>query len=124
MDISKRIVLSFLNSAEGYFHNKTIIEDSFKQPRNLYGPMSDRPEGWDYTDVRDINKIDLDNILACALNKIDIELYRIIPSTALNAALQSAIHCHDNSRFQSKIDSNAYEALYKILSLKVQGRGV
>ncbi len=124
MDISKRVVQSFLNSAEGYFHNKTIIEDSFKQPRNLYGPKSDRPEKWDYTDVRDINKIDLDNILAYALNKLDKELYIIIPSTALNAALQCAIHCYDNSRFQSKMDSNAYNALYKILSLKVQGKGV
>lgn len=124
MDISKRVVLSFLNSAEGYFHNKTIIEDSFKQPRNLYGPMSDRPEGWDYTDVRDITKIDLDNILAYASNQLDKELFKIIPSTALNAALQSAIHCYDNGRFQSKLDSNAYEALYKILSLKIQGMGV
>jgi len=124
MDKSKRIVLSFLNSAEGYFHNKTIIEDSFKQPRNLYGPASDRPERWDYTDIRDITKIDLDNILAYALNKIDKELFQIIPDTALNAALQCSIHCYDNGRFQSKIDSNAYEALYKILLLKVQGRGV
>jgi len=124
MDISKRVVLSFLNSAEGYFHNKTIIEDSFKQPRNLYGPMSDRPEKWDYTDIRDINKVDLDNILAYALNNIDKELLKIIPSSALNAALQGAIHNYDNSRFQSKMDSNAYNALYKILSLKVQGMGV
>ena len=104
--------------------NKTIIEDSFKQPRNLYGPMSNRPEKWDYKDIRDITKIDLDNILAFALNKLDKELYKIIPSTALNAALQTAIHSFDNGRFQSKIDSNAYNALYKILSLKVQGRGV
>ena len=124
MDISKRVVLSFLNSAEGYFHNKTIIEDSFKQPRNLYGPDSYRPERWDYTDIRDINKMDLDNIVSFALSKLDKELYKIIPSTALNAALQCAIHCYDNSRFQSKIDSNIYEALYKILSMKVQGVGV
>ena len=124
MDRSKRVVLSFLNSAEGYFHNKTIIEDGVKQPRNLYGPMSDRPEKWDYTDIRDITKIDLDNILAYALNQVDKELYQQIPSTALNAALQCAIHCFDNGRFQSKIDSNAYNALYKILSLKVEGRGV
>ena len=121
MDKSKRVVLSFLNSAEGYFHNKTIVEDSFKQPRDLYGPSSDRPEKWDYTDIRDINKIDLDNILAYASNELDRELFKIIPSTALNAALQCAIHCYDNSRFQSKIDSNAYNALYKILSLKVIG---
>jgi len=86
--------------------------------------MSDRPEKWDYKDIRDITKIDLDNILAYASNKIDKELLKIIPSTALNAALQCAIHSYDNGRFQSKMDSNAYNALYKILSLKFQGMGV
>jgi len=124
MDKSKRVVLSFLNSAEGYFHNKTIIEDSFKQPRNLYGPLSDRPEKWDYTDIRNITKMDFEDILAYAQNKLDKELYNIIPSTALNAALQSAIHCYDNGRFQSKMDSNTYNALYKVLSVKVQSLGV
>ena len=110
--------MSNLNSGESYFHNKTIIEDSFKQPSDLYGPKSDRPEHGDYSDIRDISKTDLDNILAYAFNQIDTALYNIIPSTALNAALQGAIHCYDNSRFQSKIDSNVYSVLYKILSLK------
>ncbi len=124
MDISKKVVLSFLNSAEGYFHNKTIVEDSFKQPRNLYGPMSDRPEKWNYTDIRDITKVDLEAIVLFASSILDKELYNIIPSTALNAALQTAIHVFGNGKFQSKIDSNTYEALYKILSIKVNGTGV
>lgn len=124
MSISKRVVLSFLNSAEGYFHNKTVIEDSFKQPRNLYGPMSDRPEGWDYTDVRDITKEDLKNIVELSAGILDVPLYKIIPSSALNAALQTVIHTLGNGRFQSKIDSNTYNFLYKILSDKVQGIGV
>jgi hypothetical protein len=124
MDISKRIVISFLNSAEGYFHNKTVIEDAFKQPRNLYGPASDRPEKWDYTDVRDITKEDLKSIIELAAGLLDVQLYKIIPSTALNAALQTVIHTLGNGRFQSKIDSNMYESLYKVLSIKVQEMGV
>lgn len=124
MDISKKVVLSFLNSAEGYFHNKTVVEDSFKQPRNLYGPMSDRPEKWNYTDIRDITKVDLEAIVLFALSILDKELYNIIPSTALNAALQTSIHIFGNGKYQSKIDSNTYEALYKILSIKVKGTGV
>jgi len=124
MDISKKVVLSFLNSAEGYFHNKTIVEDSCKQPRNLYGPMSDRPEEGNYIDIRDISKLDLENIILFSLKILDKELYRIIPSTALNAALQTSIHTLGNGKFQSKIDSNAYEALYSILSKRVKILGV
>jgi len=124
MDLSKKVVLSFLNSAEGYFHNKTIIEDSFKQPRDLYGPENAQPEKGEYTDIRDITKQDLDIIVDYSANNIDLDLYVIIPSTALNASLQSAIHTLFRGKYQSKIDSNAYEALYRILSLKVKGRGV
>jgi len=124
MDLSKKVVLSFLNSAEGYFHNKTILEDSFKQPRDLYGPMSDRSERWDYTDIRDITKLDLDSIINYALKQLDKKLFLIIPSTALNAALQSSIHCCDSHKFQSKIDSKAYDALYQILFQKVKSIGV
>ena len=115
--------MSFLNSAEGYFHNKTIVEDSYLQPRDLYGPMLDRPPEGNYLDIRDISKIDLDAILAYASNILDKDLYKIIPSTALNAALQCSIHCCFFSKYQSKIDSNAYNALYKILSLKIKDKG-
>ena len=63
MDRSKRVVTAYLNSAENYFHTKRVLEDQVKQPRDLYGPENARPERWDYTDVRDIVKFDLDIIL-------------------------------------------------------------
>ena len=120
MDQVKKIVMSFLNSAEGYFHTKRIIEDQVKQPRDLYGPMSDRPERWDYTDVRDITKEDLKNIVGSAMSSLDRELYNIIPSTALNASLQYTIHTLDNGRFQSKINSPTYKILYNVLDSKIK----
>lgn len=121
MDKTQRIVLSFLNSAEGYFHTQTVLEESVKQPRDLYGPKSDRPERWDYTDVRDITNTDILNLINCAEGLIDKKLYSIIPSTALHAALQTAIHICDNSRFQSKIDSNMYNFMFGILFKKLKG---
>jgi len=124
MDKGKRVVLSFLNSAEGYFHTKRILEDQVKQPRGLYGPMSDRPERWDYTDIRDISKKDLDNILSYAVNSLDKELFNVIPSTALNAALQYAAHTFDRGRFQSKIDAPTYKFLLGILKNKMTDRGI
>lgn len=124
MDRSKRVVKAFLNSAEGYFHKRRVLQDQVKQPRNLYGPMSDRPERWDYKDVRDITKFDLDRILIFALNKLDWELYNIIPSTALHAALQCAIHSLDYGQFQSKIDAKTYIMLLKVLALRAKERGV
>jgi len=120
MDQVKKIVMSFLNSGEGYFHTKRIIEDQVKQPRNLYGPMSNRPERWDYTDVRDITKDDLKRIVGSAKESLDRELYKIIPSTALNAALQYTIHTFDNGRFQSKINSPTYNILYNVLDSKIK----
>ena len=124
MDISKRVVMAFLDSVEGYFHNKAIIADGIKQPLNLYGPSSNHTEKWNYTDIRDITKEDLKKIVDTAAETLDIPLYKIVQSTALNAALQMTIHTLDNGKFQSKIDSNTYNSLYKILSLKVSGMGV
>lgn len=121
MDKSKRVVLSFLNSGEGYFHTKTVVEDSVKQPRDLYGPVSDRPERWDYTDVRDVCEKDIKSIISFAETLIDKKLFSLIPSTALHAALQTAVHTFDNSRFQSKIDSNLYNFMYGILFKKLKG---
>jgi hypothetical protein len=120
MDRTKKIVTSFLNSAEGYFHTKRVIEDQVKQPRNLYGPMSDRPERWNYTDKRDITKEHLKAILVQAKSIIDLDLYQIIPSVALNAALQYVIHTAGNGKFQSKLDSNIYNCLYKLLEAKMK----
>jgi len=120
MDRAKRVVLSFLNSAEGYFHTKVVLENGVKQPQDLYGPKSDRPERWDYTDVRDITKEDLTNIVSYASSLIDQDLFKKVPDTALNAALQTAIYTYNNSQFQSKIDSNIYNFLYKILSESAQ----
>lgn len=124
MNRAKRIVLSFLNSAEGYFHTQTIIEDAVKQPRTLYGPMSSIPEGWNYTDIRDITACDLQNILKTALQSIDFELYKIIPSVALNAALQSTIHNLDFGKFQSKINSSKYNFLLNALSEEAGKGGI
>ena len=124
MDRSKRVVKAYLNSDEGYFHTKRVLEDQVKQPRDLYGPMNARPERWDYTDIRDITKFDLDLILNKSLNDIDWELYKIIPSTALNAALQASIHTMFRGRYQSKIDSRIYLTLLKVLALKAKDKGL
>ena len=121
MDKTKRVVLSFLNSAEGYFHTRTVVDDSVKQPRDLYGPKSDRPERWDYTDIRDISKGDIYKLLKFAKTLIDKKLFSIIPSTALHAALQTAIQTFDNSRFQSKIDSMLYNFMYGMLFKGLKG---
>lgn len=121
MDKSKRVVLSFLNSAEGYFNTKTVVEESVKQPRDLYGPVSNRPERWDYTDVRDVCTSDVNNIINFAETLLDKKLFSLIPSTAIHAALQGAIHTFDNSRFQSKIDSNIYNFMFGILFKRLKG---
>ena len=124
MDRTKRIVQGFLNSAEGYFHTKRIVEDQVKQPRDLYGPMSNRPERWDYTDIRDITKDDLKSIVMNTLQNIDHDLFKVKPSTALNAALQYTIHVLDNGRFQSKIDAPTYQFLMNILKAHLFQRGM
>ena len=121
MDRAKKVVLSFLNSGEGYFHTKTVIDESVKQPTNLYGPVSDRPERWDYTDKCEINEQDIMNVVNFAVTQIDKKLFKLIPSTAIHAALQSAIHTFDNSRFQSKMDSNIYNLMFKIILKKLKG---
>lgn len=118
MEKTKRVVRAFLNSAEGYFHLKRVLQDQVKQPRDLYGPMSDRPERWDYTDVRDITPDHMKMILASAYSSIDWDLYSTIPSSALHASLQGTIHSMDNGRFQSKFDANMYNFLFKVLALK------
>jgi len=124
MNKAKKVVLAFMNSAERYFHTKRIIEEQVKQPRGVFGPMSDRPERWDYTDIRDITKCDLDNILRFAITQLDQDLYNAIPSVALNAALECAIHNFDKGRFQSKINSQTYIVLYNILKNLIKTRGI
>ena len=121
MDRAKSIVLAFLNSAEGYFHTKTVLENSVKQPRGLYGPMSNRPEKWNYTDIRDLTASDLKKIIAVALKDIDKDLFKIIPGVALNASLQSTIHTLDNGKYQSKLDSNLYNFLLSKMSSVLSG---
>lgn len=124
MSQAKKVVFSFLNSAEGYFHTRRILQNQVKQPRDLYGPMSNRPERWNYTDIRDINKYDLDLIINTALNNVDRELFAKIPKVALNAALQYTIHTLDYGKYQSKIDANAYNFLLNILKMKTGIHGV
>lgn len=116
MNRSKRVAEAFLNSSENYFHKKRILQERVKVK-----PPQEK-DGWDYLDIRDITKFDLDKILACALNCIDEELYNIIPDTALNAALGFAIHTLDNGKYQSKIDAKTYDMLLKVLSLKFKER--
>jgi hypothetical protein len=116
MDKSKRVVEAFLNSGENYFHKKRILQERVKVK-----PPQEK-DGWDYLDIRDITKFDLDNIIACALNCVDEELYTIIPETALNAALGFSIQTLGNGKYQNKIDSKTYDMLLKVLSLKYQER--
>jgi hypothetical protein len=123
MDRPKRIVEAFLNSSEGYFHNKRIIEDNLKK-ENSGLPSDGKHNKVDYTDIRDISKLDLDCILMYALNIIEKGLYKIMPSTALHAALQISIHTLNNGQYQSKVDATSYDTLYKILTLKAMERGL
>ena len=120
MDKAKKVVKAFLNSAEGYFHTRRVIEDQVKQPRDIYGPQSDRSEKWDYKDIRDMVKQDYDKIIQFSFNNIDWELYSIIPSTALNASLGYAIHSCCYGEYAGKIDSRTYSILLKILALRAK----
>lgn len=120
MDKAKKIVDAFLNTAEGYFHIKTIVQNGVKQPRGIFGPMLNRPERWNYTDIRDITKEDLNTIIKEASDSVDKNLFKIIPNVALHAALQLTIHTLENGKFQSKIDSNKYAALYNVLEKKFE----
>ena len=122
MDRAKKVVFDFLNSAEGYFHMYAVVEKMFKQPRDLYGPMSDRPEKWDYTDIRDLTREDFKNIIDESLKSLDKELYKKVESVALNAALQNTIHSYELGKFQSKIDARTYNYLLKILELKASDK--
>lgn len=115
MSQASKVIKAFLNSAEGYFHTKRVLEDQVKQPRNVFGPNSDRPERWDYTDIKDITPFDLRGLVLFAAHIMDKELYNIIPEVALHAALQMSIQIYDRSRFQSKINSNLYNLLFNNL---------
>lgn len=120
MDLPKRIVFKFLHTPRGYFHTKRIIEDSVKQPRDLYGPMSNRDEGWEYKDIRHLDKDDFDKILLGAALLLDKDLYSKIPSAALHAALDQSIWSLGFGKYQSKIDSKTYNTLCKLLSAVVE----
>ena len=133
MDRSKRVVLAFMNSAEGYFNKKRIIEDHSKQQNCLSNPPSkDHPEDkveyhhnkWNYKDIRDIAKVDLDAILSYAVSILDQELYKILPEAALAAALQMSIQSLGDGKFQNKIDAPTYDVLLKILILKSKEKGI
>lgn len=123
MERSKKVVLAFLNSAEGYFHTKTVLEDRVKKPIDLLPLKGYRPERWNYKDIRDLTKNDFENIISCALNCLDFDLYNIIPSTALNAALGMAITDFNDGMYDKKIDANTYIMLLKVLALRAQSTG-
>lgn len=119
MDRSKRVAQCFLNSSEDYFNKKRILEDKVVRKERYPGNQS---QGWQYKDVRDITKMDLDSILIASLNNIDEELYFILPEAALNAALGFTIGSLFNGCYQNKIDAKTYDMLLKVLTLKAQER--
>lgn len=119
MDRSKRVAQSYLNSSEGYFNKKRILEERVIRKERYSEAQS---LGWSYKDVRDINKDDLDQILIASLNNIDSELYSILPEAALNASLGFTISTFLNGVYQNKIDANTYDILLKVLKLKVKER--
>jgi hypothetical protein len=123
MERSKKVVLAFLNSAEGYFHTKTVLEDKVKKPIDSCDPRGRSSERWNYLDIRDLSKQDFENIISCALNSLDFELYNIIPSTALNAALGMVIQDFNNGMYDKKIDANTYLTLLKVLAIRAQSKG-
>jgi hypothetical protein len=103
MDRSKKVAQSFLNSSEGYFAKKRILEERVIRKERY--PES-QTKGWEYKDIRDINKTDLDKILIASLNNIDNELYHILPEAALNASLGFTIGSLFDGAYQSNIDAN------------------
>ena len=119
MDRSKRVAQCFLNSTEDYFSKKRILEDKVVREERYPGSQS---QGWQYKDVRDITKMDLDAILIASLNNIDEELYFILPEAALNAALGFTVGSLFDGCYQNKIDAKTYDMLLKVLTLKAQER--
>lgn len=120
MDRPKRVVKAFLNSAEGYFHKKRILEDRMKDPEFRCSPNLVAGPKEKYTNVRDLTKNDFECIIAYSCNNLDWDLYKINPFTALNAALQTAIYHMFSGKYQSKIDARTYEMLLNIFKLKVK----
>lgn len=117
MDRSKKIVQAFLNSGEGYYHCRQILEDGKvkRQFDKLLKP------GYKY--IRDISKKDLIEILVASIAGLDKELYQKIPSTALHATLGNTVWSYKDGTFQAKIDSNIYNILYKILEISTGKEG-
>ena len=113
MDLSKKVVEKFLNSGEGYFHYKRVLEDG--KAKRYLDNITTNP----YKYVRNLTKLDIISIIMEARNNLDMDLYNQIPSTALHAALDLAIWSYKNGEYQSKIDSNIYNFLYKVLSGKL-----
>jgi len=114
MDRSKKIVNSFLNSGEEYFHYKRILSDG-ELPLffiNLLKPK--------YKYIRDLDISDLITILQNSYIHLDKELYRQIPSTAIHASLGMTIWSFKKGIYQSKIDSSLYNILYNILLTKLK----
>lgn len=109
------MLMKSLNSAETYFHKDRILEEQVKQPRHVFGPMQDRPEKWDYTDIRDIKDEDLAHLIEETIKNLDKELFKIIPDTAIHAALDFAIGTYDFGRFKSKINAPTYKILCSLL---------
>lgn len=110
-----KIIESFLNSSENYFHVNRIIEERVKVPK----VPCDRPEGWNYKDIRDINFSDFNKIVDDASANVDTDLFNILPDTALKAALDMSIHTLCDSDFQKKIDARSYNNLLEMLKTRM-----
>ncbi len=121
MDRSKRVVQAFINSGERYFNKKTIIENN---ARECAPCGSEQSNDWNYKDIRDITKYDLNSILAYAKTLVDKDLLKILPDTALNAALQISIQTLNNGQFQNKIDAVTYDTLMQVLMSACMGKGL
>lgn len=114
MDAGKKIVETFLNSAEGYFHIKRVLEDK------VFRYDSKR---WNYVDIRDFTSADYEKLVICTLQSLDKEFFKILPKAALHAALQYSIHTMDDYKFQGKIDAVTYDILFNILIAELNKRG-
>ena len=119
MNKIQRIIKTFLDSAEGYFHVKTVLEKMVKQPRGQFGEYDNRPERWNYLDKRFLTADHYKQIVDKAYNSIDQDLLKKIPDVALKASLDYAIHDVDKCAYQSKIDAKTYKNLLDVLRSKV-----
>jgi len=72
-----------------------------------------RKNPWSYTDKADLKQEDFDAIVKEALKLVDPETFSYNKEAALASALELAIWSMDDSKYQSKIHPNVFEAMYE-----------